>query len=243
MNTKSTILKTAIICLFSMFTANVHAQSISSLADFTAANASMTSLDQVICAGKKVHLETPTPPANTTYVWETRFPSADGSGTGTALAVNTGTFDEAAALAAGFYTYKLKATNTLTGCSEIYDQLVFVLPEQSVTVTAPSDVAACNNVSETFNFSSNVTGNTAAGFTFPLTYQWYTKASAGTETAVATGGTLSTLALTSPTTAESYEVYVKTTYALKSCDIVTSDKKTVTVTNGPTRPAITIAGN
>jgi hypothetical protein len=242
MNTKSTILKTAIICLFSAFTVSASAQSISTIGDFTAVNANMTSVNQVICTGKKIHLEVPAL-AGTTYVWETRFASADGSGTGTALAANTGTFDEPAALAAGYYTYKLKATNTSTGCSEIYDQLVFVLPEQTVTVTAPSDVAACNNVSETFNFTSNVTNNTVGGLTFPVTYQWFTKASAGTETAVATGGTSSALALTSPTTAETYEVYVKTTYALKSCDLVTSDKKTVTVTNGPTRPTITIAGN
>jgi len=243
MKRKTTILKIALICIVTAFTSKVSAQSISSMADFTSANANMTSATQVICPGKKIELTVPTT-AGITYRWQTRFPSADGTGTGVPLSVTDGeAWTEAAALPAGYYTYKLKATNTTTGCSEIYDQLVFVMPTPTLTVTAPTDLAACNNVSETFNFTSSLSGNTVAGLTFPVSYQWYTKASAGTETAVATGGTSSSLALTSPTTAETYEVYLKTDYLVKSCDPVTSTKTTITVSSGPTKPVITIAGN
>ncbi|MEJ2882101.1 hypothetical protein [Pedobacter sp. GR22-6] len=242
MNTKTTILKLALVCVLTAFTSLVSAQTdITTLAEFTTANAKITDLTQVICAGKKVQLSVPTT-AGITYQWETRFPTDDGSGTGVPLGATAGeTFNEPAALPAGFYTYKLKATNNTTGCAEIFDQVVFVMPAPTLTVTAPTDVAACTNVSEVFNFTAAVTNNTVGTLRFPVSYQWYTKASAGTETAVATGGTTSSLALTSPTVAETYDVYVKSNYVLKSCDEVTSNKPTITVTSGPTKPVITIA--
>lgn len=241
MNTKTTTLRLALVCILATLSSVVSAQTdITTLTEFTTANATITSLNQVICAGKKVQLSVPTT-TGITYQWETRFPSSDGSGTGVPLSAAAGeSFAEPTALPAGFYTYKLKATNTSTGCSEVFDQVVFVMPTQTITVTAPTDVDACTNVTETFNFTAAATNNTVGTLRFPVTYQWYTKASAGTETAI-TGETNSTLALTSPTVAETYQVYAKSNYALKSCDEVTSNKPSVTVNSGPTKPVITIA--
>lgn len=243
MKTKTTILKAALICVMCAFISAAYGQTnIAAIGDF--GNANMTSVNQVICMGKSVDL-TVTGDAGTTYTWLTRHPSTDGTtaGTGTNLPANTGTLVDPATnlTAAGYYIYKLQATNTTTQCSEIFEQLVYVLPTPIVTLSTPTDLAACTNLSENITFTASNASGTGVTQTFAVNYQWYSQKQGESEAAIA--NTTNTYTLATGNAVGSYDYYVKVTYQIKNCGEATSDKKTVVITASPTKPTIGIASN
>jgi hypothetical protein len=243
MKTNYLILKAFLVCLLTGVLSQASAQtSISTLAEFTTANSKITDLTQVICATKEVQLSVPTT-SGITYAWETRTNDDTGLGTGTPLTANTGSFTEVPP-APGFYTYKLKATNTTTQCSEIFEQVVFVMPAPTLTLTPPSDVNACTNeTTATFAFTSSVGSNTVGTLTFPVDYEWFSKKGTDSEVAIANSNNAN---LTVPTFAAEgvYEIYARATFKLKpACAPAESNKPTITITPAPTRPTITIASN
>ncbi|WP_285056082.1 hypothetical protein [Pedobacter ginsengisoli] len=243
MKTNYLIFKTLLtIMLTGVFSSVIAQTSISSLAEFTTANAKITDLTQIICATKQVQLSVP-PTSGITYVWETRTNDDTGLGTGTPLTANTGSFTEVPP-APGFYTYKLKATNTATQCSEIFEQVVFVMPAATLTITPPSDVNACTNeTTATFAFTSSIGSNTVGTLTFPVDYEWFSKKGTDAEVAIANSNNAN---LTVPTFSADgvYQIYARATFKLKpACAPAESNKPTITITPAPDRPVITIASN
>jgi len=244
MKTKSTILKTALILIITGLFLEASAQTdIAVIGDFS--NANMSNLNQVICMGKSVDLTLSNTDAGTDYVWLTRHKSTDGvtALAGDNLPANTGTLVDPASnlTTAGYYIYKLKATNTTTGCSEIFEQLVYVLPTPIVTVTNTGDLAACTNVSEDMVFTASNASGTGVTQTFAVNYQWFSKKS--TDPEVSLGNTTNTYTVSTGTTVGSLDYYVKATYKIKDCGATESNKKTVVITAAPGRPTIGIASN
>lgn len=248
MKTNSKLLKSALICvIIGFFSTSAFSQAISAIGDF--GNANMAGLSQVICSGKSVDLSVPTDP-NITYKWLTRHPSTDGTtaGAGTNLPTNTGTISDAAAnlTTAGYYIYKLQATNNSTSCAEVFEQLVYVLPTPTVTITAPSDVLACESQTENIIFQASGASTPSVTQTFAITYQWYSQKQGGGAETLISGATSSSYTVatpTGPTSTGIYDYFVKVKYVIKDCGETLSDKKTVEVQASPTKPAITIASN
>jgi len=247
MNKKTTILKLALITVVLGFFSNVSAQSISAIGDFGVDG--MTSVTQVICDGKSVDLSVPVSPG-TDYKWLTRHKSTDGTTVGASetLATNTGTISDAAANVAtpGYYIYRLEAKNTATNCSEIFDQVVYVLPKPTINITAPADVQACVNATENVLLTASAALTPSVSQTFAVTYQWYSQKQGGGAETLITGATSSTYTVatpTGPTDLGLYDYFVKVKYVIKDCGETSSDKKTIEVLAAPTRPVISIASN
>ena len=249
MNKKTTFLKLALITLVVGLSSKASAQSISAIGDFGVA--AMTSVTQVICEGKSVDLSVPSAP-DTEYKWLTRHKSTDGTALGASetLATNTGTLvDPATNVAtAGYYIYRLEAKNTVTNCSEIFDQLVYVLPKPTITITAPADLQACINATENILLTASAAATPSVTQTFAVTYQWYSQKQGGGAETLITGATANTYTVATPATGAtadlgSYDYYAKVKYVIKDCGETSSDKKTVDIIAAPTRPTITIASN
>jgi len=247
---KTKILRPLVICFLVVITSNSAFAQVSAIGDFS--NANMTSLGQVICSGKSVDLSIPSPDPGNSYEWQTRFHSTDGateeSATSFAIASNTGTYSDIASnlTTPGYYVYKLKVTNTTTLCSEIYDQWVYVLPTPVITITAPSDVLACQSATENITFTASGASTPSVSETFAITYQWYSQKQGGGAETLITGETSNSYTVATPTGSTAtgiYDYFVKVKYAIKDCGETLSDKKTVEVQASPTKPTITIASN
>ena len=240
----STLLKLSLVAVLIVCGTKASAQTnISSIAEFKAANAKIDDLSQVICAGKNVILSLPTPDANTTYTWSSRFPSDDGTGTGVPVPAAVAGVVTDTPPAAGYYTYMLTVTNTLSQCTEAYPTTVFVLPSPTLVITPPTDAVGCTNATEDFAFTSVASNNTTAGLSFPLDYQWFYKNGTGAEVAVANSNAATFTATGLTATIGDYKVYARATFKLKACTLSESNQADISIKAAPTKPTVTIASN
>jgi len=229
MNNKFTLIKVAVIILFSALTLGAAAQTttpFSGPSDTTTARpTTAASVGQVLCAGSDVVLKGP---ADVTGTIKYQWYKIDM--TGTKKLVKEGTNKDNAytetSTVAGYYTYQLVMVNSSNCTSDPSDLFkIYVLPALNPVIAG--DPTVCEKAQ-----TNTVLTITGLDSRYTYTYQW-TRDGVN----VAANGTSNTYTVTEQT-AGAYKYAVKVAYTLNPACTKTSADKTITAVPVPVKPVI-----